>query len=727
MKKNYLLAGLIVLLCTAKSFAQTYSSFGVGTTSGTAYEDITIEQDTLSFQFSGLQPGAIGTPKFVVYFEGDFSAPSEYTTAYLPGFVSIGNTHQTINDCDPEDSTEMFVSAAQLASLGSSFTLNVVTTIEVNTFCTVNRVKVHLVYDYCTFGTPVSYASLTIPDNLVCPLDGPQTLVGTPANGTFSGPGVTGSSFNPVNLASGTYNVSYTATDAIGCITTDTKQITIKSAPSAIIETVCQNTSPSVNLGAVNDYIFSLNPLLTSNNLDTTTQYTFPSVTQSPVTYYYGSFVPNSYDTANTIVLNNSYVVDHDMLTGDDRSGIAITDSTIYIVGDNNTVRFDLNLQNGVSLPRMDGLVTDLSQNKIYSLYNTVSGQTVDANMGYTQTVDALIELNADLTVGGTIIPFSQSLILDGNSNDVGIYNGFGHVIFQDGNDNFYNVAIPSGTVTSLGTHFIYPYSSENWATWGITKVIGTDTVVYYRDDITGLIKAYDLNTMTSRTVSEISDFSDMACFIVHPSNNRFYFHYEGGTATFGGMSETAGYTDYNDALFFGPSDITGCSNQITYTFNTIDLGPDTTVCDGDGAFILEAGFGYNSYTWNGVNNNWNIYPVQDSGQYVVEAIDEVNCVITDTINVFVDNCSSASLYEEQMISMNIHPVPNNGKFTINFNTSLVDANVEIIDMTGKTVYQQRDNSGNESMVVSTNLKTGVYLVRVTSQNRVSQQSIVIE
>lgn len=58
--------------------------------------------------------------------------------------------------------------------------------------------------------------------------DAPVTLTGTPAGGTFSGPGVSGSTFNPANAGvGGPYEVIYNYTDVNGCSAADTTQVSV--------------------------------------------------------------------------------------------------------------------------------------------------------------------------------------------------------------------------------------------------------------------------------------------------------------------------------------------------------------------------------------------------------------------------------------------------------------------------------------------------------------------
>ncbi len=84
----------------------------------------------------------------------------------------------------------------------------------------------------------------------VCLNGSPVTLTGTPAGGTFSGPGVTGSSFNPGTAGIGTHTINYTYTDANSCANSATTTITVSVLPvvnAGTYATVCVNAA-AVNL-----------------------------------------------------------------------------------------------------------------------------------------------------------------------------------------------------------------------------------------------------------------------------------------------------------------------------------------------------------------------------------------------------------------------------------------------------------------------------------------------
>ncbi len=114
----------------------------------------------------------------------------------------------------------------QTAGLPSGATFPVGTT--VNTFVTQNSGG----SDTCTFTVTVSDGSpatvlAAFPNDTVCTSASPITLPGgTPAGGSYTGTGVTGSTFDPAISGIGTFWVYYT--DTVNCPVTDSTAITVE-------------------------------------------------------------------------------------------------------------------------------------------------------------------------------------------------------------------------------------------------------------------------------------------------------------------------------------------------------------------------------------------------------------------------------------------------------------------------------------------------------------------
>jgi hypothetical protein len=65
--------------------------------------------------------------------------------------------------------------------------------------------------------------------NTVCQQDAAVTLIGIPSGGTFSGTGVSGSSFNPSVAGAGNFSVTYTYSDANNCSNSSSTNITVNA------------------------------------------------------------------------------------------------------------------------------------------------------------------------------------------------------------------------------------------------------------------------------------------------------------------------------------------------------------------------------------------------------------------------------------------------------------------------------------------------------------------
>lgn len=87
----------------------------------------------------------------------------------------------------------------------------------------------------------------------VCISSPPLTMNGTPTGGAFSGPGVSGTIFDPTAAGSGSHQVNYQYTDISGCLSQVSQIVTVTTAAAATITapvSLCQN-SGAVNISAL--------------------------------------------------------------------------------------------------------------------------------------------------------------------------------------------------------------------------------------------------------------------------------------------------------------------------------------------------------------------------------------------------------------------------------------------------------------------------------------------
>jgi hypothetical protein len=545
-----------------------------------AYDTIANTPETLTWYIVQPDSAAYGTASLTVYYEGDFGANSEYIEIYDENGGLLGATQPYFdgNDC-MQDSVTITFPASLLAawSVDDTIWFTGVTTGNVDYFCTTNHARVKLDYNFCTNGGPI--ASMSIPQTEFCSLDAPVTVTTTPAGGTLSGPGISGNTFSAAALAPGSYTINYTYTNAGGC--TSDFEIVVEVLPGIFIasvtpDTICPWNTAVLTAEGTGHIVWYADAGLTTP-LDSGNTFVTPQL-MTTTSYYAATAIYDNYFMITSLTDADSVVVDHDAITGDDRGGIAVTMNYVYIVGDDSTVRYDLDLQNPTSYFRTDGLVSDLATGQLYTLYNPIAGMP-DANVIDSMYITELRTLNADLTLGSGVITLSDSIPFgwDNNYNlQSGVFAGNGFVIiFSAPRMSWYVIDLQDGIVTNLGTSGdpMMNYS-ETWSAWGVAEFDGTGYSALYRDQNSSDIMRKSLPGGTPVAAYSFTDLSDMASFTYAPWNNRWYMHFEGGSQ-FNGSSETAVYATASDST--GPetgSSTINCPSMATVTVD-ICLGTE--------------------------------------------------------------------------------------------------------------------------------------------------------
>ncbi len=82
-----------------------------------------------------------------------------------------------------------------------------------------------------------------------CTTSPPVTLTGSPVGGTFSGPGITGNSFDPAAAGAGTHSITYSYTDGNGCSNSTSQQVRVNA--------VCTPAFATLNLTAFLEGFYS--------------------------------------------------------------------------------------------------------------------------------------------------------------------------------------------------------------------------------------------------------------------------------------------------------------------------------------------------------------------------------------------------------------------------------------------------------------------------------------
>jgi hypothetical protein len=274
---------------------------------------------------------------------------------------------------------------------------------------------------------------------------------------------------------------------------------------------------------------------------------------------------------------SGSAIVDHDSVTGDDRGGIAVSTSRVFYTGDSATGRFSItDLTGGASTgSRYDSIAGNIRTGDVYVFgeggFPATGGDVADRLLGINGSTGAL---------SGANIMLSAPISFPGTT-DTGIFSGSDRIVVV-ASSIAYSIALPSGTVTNLGTVApLNAFTCESWFYRGVVEEMNSQIYVTYRDTTGDRIVRTRLATGTTTLVSSFTDLSDLCSFTVWPTLNRWYFHYE-GNAQFGGLFETVGYASAVFAISFTDSDGDG----------PVDLGDNCpgvanpTQLDADGDLI---------------------------------------------------------------------------------------------------------------------------------------------
>ncbi len=163
-----------------------------------------------------------------------------------------------------------------------------------------------------------------------------------------------------------------------------------------------------------------------------------------------------------------------------------------------------------------------------------------------------------------------------------------------------------------------------------------------------------------------------------------------------------------------------GCSNTsvVTLTVSALPIvnaySSPTVICLGQSA-TLSASIAATSYSWsNGANTISTVVTPTANANYTL-TVSNGTCKASTTVSVAVSSCIGVQELSANGIS--IYPNPTTDKLNIDINTDLVNnAKISIVDALGKLVISETLTS-ERTVIRTTNLDTGIYFVRIISNN----------
>ena len=182
----------------------------------------------------------------------------------------------------------------------------------------------------------------------------------------------------------------------------------------------------------------------------------------------------------------------------------------------------------------------------------------------------------------------------------------------------------------------------------------------------------------------------------------------------------------YFDTILVGP----GCDNVIITTLEVnslpaVDLGQDTTICEGD-FLLLDAGAGYIDYSWNNGYANTQTISADTAGTYYVRVTDNNGCTGTDTVTIALKDCSTAVTPVNPFHETVVFPNPTKGLLNINlgeFNTGN-EVKISIINLLGKVILSNTVYTQSKTSFDLSGISKGIYFVNIS--NNISNYTIKI-
>lgn len=337
------------------------------------------------------------------------------------------------------------------------------------------------------------------------------------------------------------------------------------------------------------------------------------------------------------------------------------------------------------------------------SLPNGVIDTTVSNDTAYV-AVDSVVNIALDLGPD-TIICSGNGLFLQ-NSGSSQVFSN-------------YNWSTGSGQSSILvSTPGIYSVT----VTYGPPQCIASDTI--------------ELIAGTNPVVDLGADFEQCGDTIIDAQNAGFDFSWSTGDNTQTILIDTTGFYNVTVTSFDGCSS----SDEIYAVINPlpeVDLGDDFEICiDKNEA----TGIGISSdptytYEWNtGSSNNLIIVGAVGSplgnNVFWLTVTDDNGCVGSDTLNILFKNCLVGVNSIDQNIAWKVYPVPTSDFVNFLIGENATEASIDVYDVNGRLVQNLFSGSLTLNQLLTydvSNLSSGVYVVRLTSDKNTAVKQIVID
>ena len=513
-----------------------------------------------------------------------------------------------------------------------------------------------------------------------CIDDNDRTLSGgSPSGGVYTGPGVSGGTFDPSVAGTGFHTLTYTYTNIQGCAAAATKTITVYGLPTV---TLSNFPSRCFNGGEV----------------------TLSGGNPSGGTYSGPGVLSGIFDPAAAGVGSHTITYDYS-----DSHGCSSSASSSLTVNPSPTVTlgsFNVVCINTPAFPLTGGSPSG----GLYSGVGVASGNFDPATAGvgthtityrFTNAQGCSDSASTTLQVGGlpsvSLSPLN-AVCLSAGSFTLSGGNPLGGVFSGDGVSS--NVFSPS--IADTGSHVItYTYTNAN----GCLNMASTSIMV----NPIPVVSIGTFNDVCANT-GPVSLTSGT------PSGGVYSGTAVSGTTFYTGIAGAGTYpisytvTDSNLCV------ATAVQNIIVRPVPTVSLGPDTTICM-DMNIVLDAGPGFSSYAWNTGSNSRTI-TVDTTGRgtgtfnFRVSVSSSYGCVGKDTVDVTIDICTDVKQTESIGKNYILYPNPFSSTFQLE---SEEQVSLYVYDQAGRVLESIEKVNG--TIRAGKSLAAGIYLVEIRTKD----------
>jgi hypothetical protein len=530
------------------------------------------------------------------------------------------------------------------------------------------------------------------------------TLVGTPANGVFSGNGVSGSIFDPTTSGLGMQYISYSYTDTNSCSFTKTDSTIVYQAPSINITDDTSICAGELLILSADTAISPSNSYIWSNGASS-----FATVISNNITSYYSVTISN----------NNCSSIDSTLITINQLPILSINGLSSSYCNNDGNVLLTGNPANGVFSGTGIDSVGLFSPNLALIGYNTIIYSYTDSNQCSNIIMDSII-VNAVPTVNMS----SDAEICKYDSTNIAIvFTGASpwNYAYEANGVQHYDT-----TSNNLYQKLLNPTSSTNYVITSVTDANGCSSIGHLDSLFVRVNSLPNINSSIDDTIC----FGDSSLISLDLSGAKpwTFNMYDGINYQIINTSDSAFHifvspTSASQYIFSNIIDSNTCSvsgdldstSVYVNSLPTAIVSNGSTICEGDSFQTAIYFTGESPWSYSFSTNNSTI--TNTTSNSFAQPYFSPSISTTYILSQITDGNSCTSVGNLDTLDIMVNPSPSvsisNGD-TICFG----DSSQVALLFTGTSPWNYTINTNSSSYIGnSTNILTPIYLGPSTTTN----------